>query len=645
MNRSDNSKVALVYVRRSTDKQEESLSQQLDWAIRTAKNREISLSVPKDIEHRLKSGGISQAGDIYCDDAITGADETRPGLLALMRRIKQDKSIAFLFVWDRSRLGRFERNEVGMKLEKDIAESGITIVMQRMDINPKLISDGPQYEDLAANADWIAGARMRVDLAENTLRGLRDTAEEGLWCGGNPPYGFVRAAFNPKSRVVGEVLQSNRGIRGQSGEAVVVMPGIDAENQARLKVVRHIATEYAGGLVGLHAIAKELNQRGIPSPYAGRSRRQQDASVRKVWGKWTVNSVRGILENPLYSGKMAWGRREYGSIRRFDKNSETGYRKVQNNERIAGSNKAIAKEHRDIENWLLVTPAAPYDPIVPFGLFESNLARLKQRAVVGNQRGRSKCSDPNKYPIAVFCGDCGQRMCGHNHGKHSTWMCSKFINSNRELCYNNWVMRDEVVIFVVEQVRRRIHQLANRQRLEAEITAVLDEHRSTQTELEASIIMARANTTRLGDQAKRAYLDHNNARTDHERAMTREVYDQRHEELAQAEDHLRRLESELAMHGIGNDDKVTESLAYLERFDRHLGNLPPDQLRRTFDALGVRLDVKFAPNTTANTARQRLPIGGTLTFGAPGISRNDSPPALAEGGSSNETWVGCGGRI
>ncbi len=34
-------------------------------------------------------------------------------------------------------------------------------------------------------------------------------------------------------------------------------------------------------------------------------------------------------------------------------------------------------------------------------------------------------------------------------------------------------------------------------------------------------------------------------------------------------------------------------------------------------------------------------IGGTLTFGAPGISRNDSTPAEAEVDASNKTWLGC----
>ncbi len=645
MIRSETNNRGVVYVRRSTNKNEQSLPDQLDWAVRTAKGRGIEMSVPADDKESLIKGIVTQSHDVYCDDAISGAVESRPGLHAMLRRIKQDKTVAFLFVWERSRLGRFEKSQKGMELEQEITELGVTIVFRGGEVLPKRISDGPQYEDIAATAEYITAGRMRVDLAENTLRGLSNSAKAGYWCGGNPPYGFVRAVFYPKSRTIGEVLKNNRSIRGDTGETVVLIPGPDAENQDRLKIVRFIAEEYARGLAGLHAIAKELNQRGLPSPYAGRKRRQQDGSVREVWGMWTVNSIRGILENPVYSAKMAYGRREYGSIRRFKKGSDTGYRKVENHERKEGSNKAIHKEHRDIEDWLLVDPAAPFDPIVPFALYQANLDRLKKRAIVGGQRGRAKCADPNKYPLAVFCGDCGQRMSGHNHGKHATWMCSKFINSHRELCHNNWIMRDEVVVFTVEQVRRKIHHLAHRERLEAEINSVLAEHRSCQSELEKKIKVAKAKIAILGEEAKHAYEGHLGARSESERKMTRDAYDKRHEVLSQEEVVLRRLESDLAMQGIGGEDQIAQAVGYLENFDRLLTHLPEDLLRRTFDALGVRLDVKFAPNIDPRSTRMRVPTGGTLTFGASGISKNDSTPAEAEVDASNETWLGCGGRI
>jgi len=39
-----------------------------------------------------------------------------------------------------------------------------------------------------------------------------------------------------------------------------------------------------------------------------------------------------------------------------------------------------------------------------------------------------------------------------------------------------------------------------------------------------------------------------------------------------------------------------------------LKHLPHDLLRQTFEALGVRLDVQFAPNTESGSRRRRVPI-------------------------------------
>jgi hypothetical protein len=87
---------------------------------------------------------------------------------------------------------------------------------------------------------------------------------------------------------------------------------------------------------------------------------------------------------------------------------------------------------------------------------------------------------------------------------------------------------------------------------------------------------------------------------------------------------------------------------YLTNFDRLLAQLPKDQLRRTFDALGILLTVQFAPNPDPKGRCQRVPVGGTMLIGATNPGRNaatvnDLPPVDAEGSSSNDIWLGCGG--
>jgi hypothetical protein len=93
---------------------------------------------------------------------------------------------------------------------------------------------------------------------------------------------------------------------------------------------------------------------------------------------------------------------------------------------------------------------------------------------------------------------------------------------------------------------------------------------------------------------------------------------------------------------------MTAAIGHLTNFDRLLAQLPEDQLRRTSDALGIQLTVQFAPNPDPKGRRQRVPVSGTMVFGATNLGRsaataNDLPPAGAEGSSPNDIWLGCGG--
>jgi hypothetical protein len=101
--------------------------------------------------------------------------------------------------------------------------------------------------------------------------------------------------------------------------------------------------------------------------------------------------------------------------------------------------------------------------------------------------------------------------------------------------------------------------------------------------------------------------------------LTREA-DSIHDELTQAELGVERLEARLVLRGIANEDQTTSALAYLERFARFLAQLLPDQLRRTFDALGVWSDIPFEPNKEPG----------------PGVSASPSVPSCP----SAPRWLG-----
>ena len=65
---------ALVYVRRSTDKQEISLPAQIEWANRTAQQHGVALDATvADLEH-MQAHKLHSFKAIRLEDGVTGAD-------------------------------------------------------------------------------------------------------------------------------------------------------------------------------------------------------------------------------------------------------------------------------------------------------------------------------------------------------------------------------------------------------------------------------------------------------------------------------------------------------------------------------------------------------------------------------------------
>ncbi len=379
-------------------------------------------------------------------------------------------------------------------------------------------------------------------------------------------------------------------------------------------------------------------------------RTNRDGDKYQVSGKWTPGSVRGIIENPIYSGQMAFGRRGYGSLRRFDPKSHTGYRHVENHERIPGTNRARAKEERDPANWLMVTPAVKYDPVVPLGVWEANISRLAAQGARGGQRGKPKCADPDRFPLCVVCSDCGQRMNGHYHdGNHLIYKCSTFLNSNGELCHPNWVSRAQVVTFALELVRRRIYALSDRQRFEKEVQSALDAARVNRSDLEQRLHAARAKEGALKRKFDRVLCLVMEAESEEEAKAADVALKAQRAEVAAAGMAVSSLEAEVAAIGVPMGDDVATAVEYLQGLDRMLRQMPPGRLRDVFDGMGIRLTIRFESNT-GKGRRRRLPVGGVMQLGATPIDSalldTKAPSAGAEGASSSEEHGdGCGGRI
>ena len=115
-----------VLLRRSTNNQEKSLSQQLDWAVARANEVGITLDASQDDLALMQKNCICRYKDMYVDDAITGANLSRPGLSALRTEVIADRSVSHLFIYLPDRLARPEEptcpdRNVGLSAEKSRA--------------------------------------------------------------------------------------------------------------------------------------------------------------------------------------------------------------------------------------------------------------------------------------------------------------------------------------------------------------------------------------------------------------------------------------------------------------------------------------------------------------------------------------------
>ena len=118
----------LMYLRRSTEKQEISLPSQLDWALGMAQKHGVEVDAEPGDLAVMQARGLHSYKAIRLDDGISGSDLTRPGFLAVIADAITDPTISHLFIFKRDRFARPGDAMPVVMLEKSLLEAGITLV-------------------------------------------------------------------------------------------------------------------------------------------------------------------------------------------------------------------------------------------------------------------------------------------------------------------------------------------------------------------------------------------------------------------------------------------------------------------------------------------------------------------------------------
>ena len=233
-----------MYLRKSRAEEGESTQQVL------AKHRTALLELAAKLRISVK--------DCY-EEVVSGESlHARPEMLRLLEQVQAGAYEAVLCM-DIDRLGRGGMADQGTILDAfRLSETLIICPDKTYDLNDETDEQLTEFKAFFARQEYKAiRKRMR--------RGLLQVVHAGGYVA-NAPYGYRRCT-------VGK------------------LPSLEiVEDEARF--IRHIYTRYASG-VGAHIIAQELNAMG---------------SMTTRGNPWSRSSVRNILRNPTYMGKVAFNR-------------------------------------------------------------------------------------------------------------------------------------------------------------------------------------------------------------------------------------------------------------------------------------------------------------------------------------------------
>ena len=292
------SAVAVGYLRRSTDRQEQSIDDQQAAIERYALERGIRVE------------------RFFVDDAISGSSaQGRPAFLEMVDQAQQESCpFSRIIVYDVTRFGRLDNDEAGY-YRHILRMHGVEVVYSNEGFR------GDDTDDLLRPVkQWQAREESR-DLSKVTIRGLLSRIEGGFWNGGVPPYGYDLRYESPQDEggaflfVLRYQPDGTKLVLDATGATVRALTRGNGMQSCkrdrcrlvhsapeRVQTVRRIFTLSVEDGLGNCAIANTLNQEGVSSP-------RGPGWARIYTGHWSGASIRSIILNPLYVGDLVWNRR------------------------------------------------------------------------------------------------------------------------------------------------------------------------------------------------------------------------------------------------------------------------------------------------------------------------------------------------
>ena len=441
---------ALMYERRSDDGQEASLKQQFEWA----KAKSEFLKVPfrgtyADIEE-MQHKRIHHYKDIYLDDAISGGDLSRPGFRLFLQHAATDITVSHALTFKRDRLGRPQSLLEMMLLVEGLIRSGVTLVTHDKIYTPEDIKADEMSYLLCGLIEYQEHGRFSPRLGDRIVYVQQSMAARGLSTGGRAPYGFGRALVSPDDTFV-QWLEDGENIR-RGGHHVRFLPQDDVKIGVWCMILEWRATGDS-----CKKIAARLNEMGIPSPDAGRIRRDH-GSTHRVPGKWHPNTVRDLCSNPIIAGIKEYGRRSEGRYRRV---GVGGPRELEEHDLRPNGQPKLLENPEDVRVRAASGGDAQFDP-------ERWRAMQPKKASIDEVRRKNgqKANNPDRYPLSTRVIDltegCGSVMHGIPIGDKLKYACGRYYNSGYTECSHNTVEAAAVTTMLIDALVELVNKAGGR---------------------------------------------------------------------------------------------------------------------------------------------------------------------------------------
>ena len=303
---------------------------------RSIQNQKLMLT-----EYAIRQGWEIQG--VYSDDDYTGSDRKRPNFNKILKLAK-DGEINIILCKSQSRFTR----------ELELVEKYI---------NGLFIDWGIRFIGLVDNADTDVKGNKKSrqinglvnewyleDLSDNIKTVLKSKREQGLYTGGLALYGYLKDP-NKKGHLI--------------------IDSVAAE------VVKLVFTLYSQGM-GKTAIARELNNRGIPNPtqYKLENGISYKMPKSKLGTLWKYSTIADMLSNEMYIGNMVQGK--YGSI----------------------SYKSKKNKPKPKEQWVIVKDT--HEPIIDIDLWNNVQSKIN-----------SNYKPFSDGKIGIFAKKCKCKNCGY----------------------------------------------------------------------------------------------------------------------------------------------------------------------------------------------------------------------------------------